>query len=384
MYKRQEQANKALKNQLSQHDTAMQKLLQEHVNEDLDLISNHMMESRFYKYYAFLKNRSTVFEYAPDAQIILSSTEEVQDSVKHMHEEMVSYLQELFQEGISLHSFDVFTDLYSSIKQHSYMEFHQFVDYKKPITSQIMTMSLGDINLERTMQEVQHQARERRVLLCLNHKEQEQVKGLLEEANISWRNVTSTDTLEPGIQFLNASLPEGFTCLKEQDVYKRQVINSINRSHINMGDDVVVIGGGVMGLLHVLCAKRQGARVILSETDAKRRAFGLKLGADIVIDPLESDPVEQVKKLTNGRGANVVENTTAIPSVAAQAIQMTAKSGLCNMFSSIHPNEPILVDAGRLHSQEIVVTGTQNGTIETFAQAIDCISKGIIDVKRCV
>lgn len=158
------------------------------------------------------------------------------------------------------------------------------------------------------------------------------------------------------------------------------VINSINRSNIKMGDDVVVIGGGVMGLLHVLCAKRQGARVILSETDAKRREFGLKLGADVVIDPMASDPVEQVRKLTGGRGANVVENTTAIPAVAAQAIQMTAKSGLCNMFSSIHPNEPILVDAGRLHSQEIIVTGTQNGTIETFAQAIECISKGIIDV----
>ena len=107
----------------------------------------------------------------------------------------------------------------------------------------------------------------------------------------------------------------------------------------------------------------------------------MKIGADIAIDPLESDPVEQIKKLTGGRGANVVENTTAIPAVAAQAIQMTAKSGLCNMFSSIHPNEAILVDAGRLHSQEIIVTGTQNGTIETFAQAIDCKSKGIVDVK---
>lgn len=162
------------------------------------------------------------------------------------------------------------------------------------------------------------------------------------------------------------------------------VINSINRSNIKMGDDVVVIGGGVMGLLHVLCAKKQGARVILSETDAARREFGLKMGADVVINPLESDPVEQVKKLTGGRGANVVENTTAIPSVAAQAIEMTAKSGVCNMFSSIHPNDPILVDAGRLHSQEIVVTGTQNGTIETFAQAIDCISKGIINVKPLI
>lgn len=162
------------------------------------------------------------------------------------------------------------------------------------------------------------------------------------------------------------------------------VINSINKTGIRMGDDVVIIGGGVMGLLHVLCAKRQGAKVIVSETSADRRSFALELGADAVIDPMEGDPVEKVKQLTNGRGANVVYNTTAIPAVAGQAIDMCAKSGLVNMFSSIHPNEPILVDAGRLHSQEIVVTGTQNGTIETFAQAIDCISKGIIDVKPLI
>ncbi|MCB6585229.1 hypothetical protein, partial [Streptococcus gordonii] len=90
-------------------------------------ISNHMMESRFYKYYAFLKNRSTIFDYAQDAQVILSSVEEVQDSIKNMHEEMVAYLQELFQEGISLHSFDVFADVSTAIKQHARMDFHQFV-----------------------------------------------------------------------------------------------------------------------------------------------------------------------------------------------------------------------------------------------------------------
>ena len=162
------------------------------------------------------------------------------------------------------------------------------------------------------------------------------------------------------------------------------VLNSIQRSHIKMGDDVVVIGGGVMGLLHVLCAKLQGARVILSEVDAKRREFGLKLGADEVIDPLSSDSIQQVRDLTGGRGADVVENTTAIPSVAIQAIEMCAKNGIVNMFSSIHPNEPILVDAGRLHSQEITITGTQNGTVETFARAIDCISKRIIDVRPLI
>lgn len=162
------------------------------------------------------------------------------------------------------------------------------------------------------------------------------------------------------------------------------VINSINKTNIRMGDDVVIIGGGVMGLLHVLCAKRQGARVIVSETSAQRRIFALELGADAVIDPMTTDAVEMVKRLTNGRGANVVYNTTAIPAVAEQAIAMCAKSGLVNMFSSIHPNDAILVDAGRLHSQEIKITGTVSPTVMSFAQAVDCIAKGIINVKPLI
>lgn len=162
------------------------------------------------------------------------------------------------------------------------------------------------------------------------------------------------------------------------------VINSINKTNIKMGDDIVIIGGGVMGLLHVLCAKKQGAYVIVSETDSKRREFALQMGADQVIDPIHQNAVEEVKKLTNGRGAQVVYNTTAIPDVAQEAIEMAAKSGTINMFSSMHPNNPILVDAGRLHSQEIKVTGTVSPTEQSFAQAVDCIQKGIIDVKPLI
>lgn len=162
------------------------------------------------------------------------------------------------------------------------------------------------------------------------------------------------------------------------------VINSINQTHIELGQDVVVIGGGVMGLLHVLCAKKSGARVIVSETDAARRKFALELGADDVIDPMADDAVEKVKELTNGKGANVVYNTTAIPAVAQQAIEMTCKHGICTMFSSMHPNKPILVDAGRLHSQEIRVMGTVSPTIKAFAQSVECISKKIIDVRPLI
>ena len=75
------------------------------------------------------------------------------------------------------------------------------------------------------------------------------------------------------------------------------VLNSIEKGRIEIGDDVVVIGGGIMGQLHVMCAKLRGARVIMSEPDEARREIAAKLGADVCINPLECDAVEKVKEL---------------------------------------------------------------------------------------
>lgn len=105
------------------------------------------------------------------------------------------------------------------------------------------------------------------------------------------------------------------------------VVNSINRTNIQFGDDVAVIGGGTMGMLHVMLARLKGARVILSEPLRERRDRALKLGCDDVIDPTKEDAVKRVKELTGGRGAQVVFNTTAIPAIAAQAVEMTSPGG---------------------------------------------------------
>lgn len=90
-------------------------------------------------------------------------------------------------------------------------------------------------------------------------------------------------------------------------------VHSVGRADIQLGEDVVIIGGGIMGQYHVMLAKRKGARVILSEVDPARRVLAENLGADITLNPMEQDPVEFVKGITDGRGADVVFNTTAIP-----------------------------------------------------------------------
>lgn len=157
------------------------------------------------------------------------------------------------------------------------------------------------------------------------------------------------------------------------------VVNSINRTNIRFGDDVVVIGGGTMGMLHVLLAKLKGARVILSEPLKERREKALTLGCDEVIDPMEEDAVEAVKKLTEGRGANMVFNTTAIPAIAKQSVEMTSPGGIDVVFSSIHPNLPVEVNMGAMHSYQKTITGAVSPTIDAFHQAVLLIGKGILD-----
>lgn len=159
------------------------------------------------------------------------------------------------------------------------------------------------------------------------------------------------------------------------------VVNSIEKGQIRLGDDVVVIGGGVMGQLHVLCAKASGARVILSEPDERRAQLAKELGADITINPLSVDPVEEVKKIT-GRGAEVVFNTTAIAAVAKQAVEMTAPLGQCVMYSSIHPDKPIEINPNWLHNTQVNITGAVSPSVESFATAVSLIGKGIIDPHR--
>ena len=162
------------------------------------------------------------------------------------------------------------------------------------------------------------------------------------------------------------------------------VLNSMHRASPRMGDDAVIIGGGVLGQLKQLVFKKMGLRTILSEPDPVRREFALAHGCDIVIDPLAEDPVSKVKELTGGRGAEVVINTTAVPAVMEQAVAMTAPLGRCVAYSSQHPDRPIPVSPNKLHSAEYFLTGAVNPSIDSFDQAVNLLSKNIVDLSDMV
>ena len=156
------------------------------------------------------------------------------------------------------------------------------------------------------------------------------------------------------------------------------VLSSINKADIKIGDTVVVMGCGIMGLLHVQLAKMKGAYVIATEIDPERTGKALEMGADVVLNPKEVDAAEEVKKLTEKEGAQVVINTTPLPANYQQAFDLVARRGKIICYSSQHPDEPIPVSMGMIHSTQIQLIGTLASTPQENFVAAKLLAKGMI------
>jgi threonine dehydrogenase-like Zn-dependent dehydrogenase len=97
---------------------------------------------------------------------------------------------------------------------------------------------------------------------------------------------------------------------------------------IRPGDNVVICGGGPVGIAACAIMKRQGAaRVILSEPEAGRAELGRKMGADIIINPLEEDFTEKVLEYTDGMGATLYLEATGLPTIVYPGIEKAIWEG---------------------------------------------------------
>ncbi|SDL32914.1 zinc-dependent alcohol dehydrogenase [Natronincola ferrireducens] len=176
------------------------------------------------------------------------------------------------------------------------------------------------------------------------------------------------------IDLAHASLTEPLACC----------IHSINNASIQLGDDVVVIGVGIMGAFHIQLAKLRGARVIACEVDETRLEVAKKLGADVVINSSKENAIEKVKELTEGRGADAVFCTVALTALAADSIAMTGKLGRVVMYSSFHPDNPIELSVNKVHYSEMIITGAVNPGTSDFLIATKLLSNKLIDVSDLI
>ena len=142
------------------------------------------------------------------------------------------------------------------------------------------------------------------------------------------------------------------------------------------GEFVVVTGLGVTGQLHVQLAKARGATVIGVTRSAEKRALAEKLGADITIAS-GADAVERVRDATEGRGADVViETTGVVPSLAA-GIDMARSGGRLLLFGIITAKEGALPFYD-LYFKELALINARVAKSEDYPAAIRLVEGGLV------
>jgi S-(hydroxymethyl)mycothiol dehydrogenase len=95
---------------------------------------------------------------------------------------------------------------------------------------------------------------------------------------------------------------------------------AVNTGGVSRGDTVAVIGCGGVGNAAVMGARLAGAsRVIAVDIDPGKLATAQRLGATHAVNSRETDPVEAIRELTGGNGADVVIEAVGRPETYTQA-----------------------------------------------------------------
>jgi len=178
-------------------------------------------------------------------------------------------------------------------------------------------------------------------------------------------------------------LPQGFPAEAGALIEPLAVgMHAVKKAGSLLGQTVVVVGAGTIGLCTIMCAKAAGAaQVIALEMSSARKAKALEVGASAVLDPSQCDALAEIRVLTGGLGADVSFECIGNKNTAKLAVDAIRKAGKCVLVGIFE--EPSLFNFFDLVSTEKQVLGAlaYNGE---FADVIAFINDGRLNIQPLV
>lgn len=175
--------------------------------------------------------------------------------------------------------------------------------------------------------------------------------------------------LPDNVSFEDATLIEPTAC----------VVKSLRRAGIRKGDVILIIGMGVMGMIHIMLARELGAeRIIGADMVGFRLNKAGELGADSTINVKEKGMKETVLDLTEGRGADIVIVGPNSVNAMKSGLECVAPGGRVIFFTPARPDERLTIDPNHLYFNDInIITSYSCGPDDT-REALSYIERGVV------
>jgi L-iditol 2-dehydrogenase len=160
-------------------------------------------------------------------------------------------------------------------------------------------------------------------------------------------------------------------------------LHCLSKTPIGPGTNLLVVGTGPISLGGMACAKGMGVgKTILAGRKDAKLAIGKKLGADILVNMDRENLYDVVMRETNGRGMDVVLDTTGAPALVNQSVALTRSSGFIGLpgFYEQRIND-FAIDNIIVRNCTLLGSG---GAPDMQRRILDMLTNGHIDLKPMI
>ncbi len=157
----------------------------------------------------------------------------------------------------------------------------------------------------------------------------------------------------------------------------------VETAKVKIGEWVAIYGCGGVGLAAIQTASKMGAFVIAVDIKDAALEIAKKVGADYIINSSTCDPVEEIKKITNGKGVDVAVEALGNKQVVVQCFNSLAKLGRLLQLgvTQLGPEGDASIPINPLVQGEFQILGSLSSPIQGFKPMLELVAAGKLDVK---
>lgn len=160
-------------------------------------------------------------------------------------------------------------------------------------------------------------------------------------------------------------------------------MHAANQGKVGVGETVVILGSGCIGLVTLLACKAHGAgKIVVVDVLEKRLELAEKMGADMVLNPQKEDIEQIIGSLNDGEGADVVIETAGSKITIGQTPYLVRRGGRI-VLVGLAVEEIIPYNFAQIMAKEASIASVFRYR-NIYPGAIEAISSGKINVKQIV
>ena len=159
-------------------------------------------------------------------------------------------------------------------------------------------------------------------------------------------------------------------------------VHAVRRAPASPGDTAVVVGVGMIGLLVVQALRAAGCgRIVAVDLEQDKLGLAGKFGADAAFKADACDVVEEVKRLTNGRGADLAFEVVGITPTVKTSVDCLRKGGALTLVGNISPAVELPLQT--VVTRQLTLFGSCASSGE-YPACLDLIARGVVNVDALI